>query len=83
MVYGRYELIMAEHPEIYAFTRALEGERLLVLLNFSGSTALCELPAGLAFSSAEVLSGNYPAQPGEDARSFVMRPWEARVYRLG
>ena len=83
MVYGRYELIMAEHPEIYAFTRALEGERLLVLLNFSGSTALCELPAGLAFSSAEVLIGNYPAQPGEDARSFVMRPWEARVYRLG
>ena len=82
MVYGRYELIMVEHPEIYAFTRTLEGERLLVLLNFKGGTPLCELPAGLDFSSAELMIGNYPVAPGGDGRRFELRPYEARIYRL-
>ena len=38
MVYGSYDLILPEHEQIYAFTRTLEDERLLVILNFSKDT---------------------------------------------
>ena len=36
MVYGTYDLILDDHPQIYAFTRTLDDDRLLVILNFSG-----------------------------------------------
>ena len=82
VVYGRYDLILADHPQVYAFTRTLDKERLLVLLNFSQEPASCELPAGLSLSGGELLIGNYPAEPATGASSVALRPYEARVYRL-
>jgi oligo-1,6-glucosidase len=83
IVYGRYDLILADHPQIYAFTRTLGDDCLLVLLNFSADTALCELPAGIAFAGQELLIGNYAIARAEGMRHLELRPYEARVYRLG
>ena len=44
VVYGVYDIILEDHPQVYAFTRTLEGERLVVLLNFSGERPEFELP---------------------------------------
>jgi oligo-1,6-glucosidase len=82
MVYGRYELILAEHPEIYAYTRTLDGDRLLVICNFSGNTPVFKLPADINFSSAELVIANLGVPTGADLRALPLRPWEARVYRL-
>jgi oligo-1,6-glucosidase len=82
VVYGSYDLILEDHPQIYAFTRALDGERLLVVLNFSREEPVCELPAGIHDSEAELLIGNYAAQPEDDIRRLTLRPYEARVYQL-
>jgi oligo-1,6-glucosidase len=35
LVYGKYTLIQKSHKTIYAYTRVLENEKILVLLNFS------------------------------------------------
>ena len=80
-VYGTYDLILADDPEIFAFTRTLESERLLVVLNVSGNTPTFSAPVGLAYAGGELLIANYPVDVG-DARRFVLRPFEARVYRL-
>jgi oligo-1,6-glucosidase len=82
MVYGRYELILAEHPEIYAYTRTLEADRLLVICNFSGSTPVFKLPANISFSATELVIANLDVAPGADLRAMPLRPWEARIYRL-
>jgi oligo-1,6-glucosidase len=82
MVYGRYELILAEHPEIYAYTRTLDGDRLLVICNFSGHTPVFKLPADINFSAAELVIANLGVPSGADLRALTLRPWEARVYRL-
>lgn len=79
IVYGQYELLLAEHPQLYAFTRTLDDDRLLVLLNFSAQPLALELPAGLSLAGSELLIGNYPA---EGAEAASLRPYEARVYRL-
>jgi oligo-1,6-glucosidase len=76
MVYGSYDLILAEHPQIYAFTRTLGAERLLVVLNFSSETPTFDLPAG-----ADLLIANYPLE-SEDITQIALRPYEARVYKL-
>lgn len=81
IVYGSYHLILAEHPQIYAYTRTLEGECLLVLLNFSQQDASFELPGEISVSSAELLISNYPAK-ADDLYNRLLRPFEARVYRL-
>jgi oligo-1,6-glucosidase len=80
MVYGRYALLLEEHEQIYAFTRTVDEERLLVLLNFSAEIAHCRLPDGVALDEAELLIGNYP-QEKVAGREVLLRPWEARVYR--
>ena len=81
MVYGTYNLILAEHAQIYAFTRTLADEQLLVILNFGPEPAVFELPADVRYPGAGLLIANYPVDPGEDLRRFSLRPYEARVYR--
>jgi oligo-1,6-glucosidase len=82
VVYGRYDLILAEHEQIYAFTRTLENERLVVILNFSAEAAVFELPEDLAHTPAALLIANYPVDPAEPIQRFSLRPYEGRVYRL-
>jgi oligo-1,6-glucosidase len=82
IVHGRYDLLLPDHPQIYAFTRALDGDRLLVLLNFSREPAEFSLPAEVAFERAALLIANYAVDPAESPRRVALRPWEARVYRL-
>jgi oligo-1,6-glucosidase len=76
LVYGRYALVDGANPDVYAYTRELDGRRLLVLLNFrakSGSIAT-DLPLG----RATVLAGNYP----EPSRNGTLRPYEAVILEL-
>jgi oligo-1,6-glucosidase len=82
IVYGSYDLILASHEEIYAFTRTLDEDRLLVILNFSPNTPRFHLPDDLTFTSAELLISNYNVNPDEKIQEFTLHPYEARVYRL-
>ncbi|MNE78133.1 Oligo-1,6-glucosidase [compost metagenome] len=81
MSYGEYELLLPDHEYIYAYTRTLDNEKWLVLLNFSGIPQLVELPEELAAVSGKII-GNYPDEPAAAERE-TLRPYEARVYRLG
>ncbi len=82
IVYGDYGLILADHPQIYAFTRTLADDRLLVVLNFSADRPVFALPVDIDCTGQELLIANYAVAAGEDIRRFTLRPYEARVYRL-
>src|SRR5215207_6958000 len=82
IVYGTYDLILDSHEEIYAFTRTLEEERLLVILNFSRNTPVFNLPETISFSSTERIISNYDVDSAQDIHEITLRPYEARVYRL-
>ncbi len=82
IVFGRYDLILPDDPEIYAFTRTLEDDQLLVILNFSANTPVFTLPAHLSTETPTVLIANYPVEEGSPLNEFILRPYEARVYRL-
>jgi oligo-1,6-glucosidase len=60
----------------------LEGERLLVVLNFTSGTPVFSLPEDLPAGNAELLISNYAVDAAEDITSLTLRPFEARVYRL-
>jgi len=82
IVYGTYDLILEDHQDIYAFTRTLQDEHLLVILNFSRNTPIFRLPTHIAFSEKELLISNYPVDPAQDIHQLTLQPYEARVYRL-
>ncbi|RFM37119.1 glycoside hydrolase family 13 protein [Chitinophaga silvisoli] len=44
LVYGRYQLYDAAHPQVYTYTRTLNGTMFLIVLNFSKETVVYKLP---------------------------------------
>jgi oligo-1,6-glucosidase len=82
IVYGKYDLILSGHEQIYAFTRTLKDDRLLVILNFSTSSPAFSLPDDISFNHADLLINNYDVDPSQSLRQFALRPYEARVYRV-
>ncbi|MET3729991.1 trehalose-6-phosphate hydrolase [Fictibacillus halophilus] len=84
ITYGDYQLILEDHPEIFAYVRkANNGEKLLVVNNFYGKNTDFELPRSIDLTglSAEVLISNYEGTP-EDFSSFSLRPYESVVFHL-
>lgn len=82
IVYGTYELILAEHEQIAAYSRALENEVLLVVTNFRSEEPVFTLPATIKYHSKKLLISNYPVDENESIESFQLKPYEARVYLL-
>ncbi len=82
MVYGTYEPILEENLQIYSYFRSMGEERWLVILNISDQSAKFELPDSVSFSSKELLIANYLVQGDDSIHSFVLKPYEARVYLL-
>ncbi|GIO38248.1 alpha-glucosidase [Paenibacillus antibioticophila] len=86
IVYGDFQMLIPDHEEIVAYTRTLDRQKLLVILNFFGGEPEWQ-PAWLAeqgFSreNSRLLIGNYPLDdngPLPDS-PFSLRPYEARVY---
>lgn len=83
ITYGSYELILPDDPQILAYVRHGNDEKLLVVNNFYGESAEFRLPPDLVWTDfrAELLLTNYPDAP-DDYRAFTLRPYESVVYHL-
>jgi oligo-1,6-glucosidase len=82
IVYGTYDLILEDHPQIYAYTRTLGSEKLVIITNFSSDTPVFKLPEEITYLKKELLISNYEVDKREDIREIQLKPWEARVYKL-
>ena len=82
LVYGSYELILAEHDSVYAYTRTLEQDTFIVITNLFGAKTECKLPKELRGVKAELVLSNYHVKGGKDLKKLKLRPYEERVYRL-
>jgi oligo-1,6-glucosidase len=81
IVHGKFELILEDHPEIFAYTRSHEGKKLLVVANFYGNTVQVELPEQLQVAGWSKLISNY-ADSADEPTGLQLRPYEAVVYTL-
>ncbi|EOY5417026.1 alpha-glucosidase [Cronobacter turicensis] len=77
LIYGRYETVLDDHEQIYAYRRVLGDETLVVLCNFSGKAA--EWDAGaLSLEGAFCVLANLD----DTQEPHRLRAWETRVYKL-
>jgi oligo-1,6-glucosidase len=82
-VYGTYDLLLPDDPDLYVYTRTMDDCRLLTILNFGANTPAFVLPAEVSYSQAELLISNYAVLADEPGPQRIdLRPYEARVYRL-
>jgi oligo-1,6-glucosidase len=82
LIYGKYTLLDKNNSKVYAYTREGEGQKMLILLNFSSSAA--EANISLNTTNAKLLLCNYKDAPGNDKTktTIKLRPYEAIVYGL-
>ena len=75
IVYGTYDLILDDDTDIYAYTRTLDDEKLVVYCNFSENTREVEVPA--EFTDGNILISNYADAKAD--KKITLRPYEAVV----
>ena len=80
---GEYRCLLPEHPQVWAYLRVGEGERLLVVNNFYASDCEVRLPEDAlpADSQQRLLISNYPDCPPRGA-CLYLRPYESFVLHL-
>jgi oligo-1,6-glucosidase len=88
IVYGKYSLMESavdrDDNAVWAFTREWEGQKLLVICNFSSAQAPCgsSCLTGQDMGGSRLLIGNYEEAARETEVPGMLRPWEAAVYLL-
>lgn len=79
---GKYAVLDENDPKIWAYTRTVNNEVLLVINNFYGEEIVYSAPVHVQLEGMkqEVLLSNYK-DSGEDITSLSLRPYESIVYR--
>jgi len=79
LVYGNYEIIQDDHPTIYAYSRTLEDQQMIILLNFSELESSISLP-NFDYNK-EVLINNYN-ELSIDENTITLKPYQAVVLKF-
>lgn len=82
IVYGYYELILENQESIFAYTRTLGNEKLLVINNFFEKETFFMLPEHIDYLSKELLISNYIMEPDQDIYNISLRPYELLAIKL-
>jgi oligo-1,6-glucosidase len=80
---GDFELLLPDHPAVWAFLRRTSDAELLVAANFSADPAAVTLPVDPAWSAAAVVLTSHSDAPQQPPPDLNLRPWESAVWRLG
>jgi oligo-1,6-glucosidase len=79
---GDFELLLPDHPAIWAFLRRGPNTELLVAANFSADVAAAALPLDPDWAEATVVLANLPGQdPLQPPPDLKLRPWESVIWR--
>lgn len=80
-IYGQYTLLDKENPNVYSYTRELDGKKMLIALNFSGDNAIYE--PGFSLINSKIISSNYNNNFVADKNNtFILRPYEAIIIEI-
>jgi len=83
LLYGSFRLVVPQDERIFAFERELDGERALVLLNFTQTTVEFTFPSDALvndFDSLRLRLANYALVESLLSRTVSLKPYEGRLY---
>ena len=71
---GSYELLLADHPELFVYKRLLGAQELMVICNFYGKEQTIDLP----IVGHEIICHNYDTLERHEGK-LLLRPYEAMM----
>lgn len=81
IVYGDVKLIYPENESIFAYTRNLDDEQLMVVLNFYENEIDFKIPDNIDINKLETILSNYKDKIIKN-ETIKLRPYEAIVYKV-
>ena len=78
---GAFELLLPEHPAIWAFLRRGPDAELLVAANFSADPVSVALPLDAGWADAEIVLASDPDRSPRQPPELALAPWESAVWR--
>lgn len=81
LVYGKYTLLDKNNPNIYAYIREGEGQKMIILLNFTAINTKADV--GLISTNYKLILSNYNDLPVNNRikSQITLRPYEAVIYK--
>ncbi len=81
LVYGVYDLILEDDENIYAYTRTLNGEKYVIIVNLSTKETKY-FNKDIKLNYDNLLISNYDIDIHEEMTEFTMKPYESRLYKI-
>lgn len=82
LLYGKYDLILPNHDQVYGYRRTLNDEQYIILANLFGDPAEVPVPEGVSERLEPLLCNYEEAGQQDSAANIHLMPYEARVYKM-
>ena len=79
--YGEYDLILENHPSIYAYTRKLGEEKVVIICNLTDQEVEMTFDQ-LTLESENILLANKKVETHSAQQELTLKPYEARIYSV-
>ena len=80
-VYGKYNLVDAANPDVYAYTRSLNDDKYLIVLNFHAKISTVNIGSGNL--GGKPIINNYPDAPSiSNDGQITLKPYQAAIYKM-
>jgi oligo-1,6-glucosidase len=82
LIYGKYDLLLKDNEQVYAYTRTFQNESYLILLSFSTKIVTINIP--LEYNEIRLLISNDEdrAESIKKDRDFALEPYQSLVYKV-
>jgi len=81
LIYGDYQVILEDHPQVYAYWRTLPDERILVLLNFFSRSVRLQKRMIKSAVIPDLDHLIFSTRTPTIALDWSLAPWEARILK--
>ena len=81
LIYGRYDMILEEDEKIYAYTRTLDNDKYVVIVNLSDEEALYKYD-DLDLIYENLMLANYKVREHGILKEVVLKTYEAILYKI-
>ena len=81
LIYGKYNLILEDDTNIFAYERILNDEKFLVICNLKSESSNYKYEK-LKLKYENLILSNYNVDAHKDLNNFELKPWEARLYKI-
>ena len=81
MTYGTFDLVYPDQTDVFAYTRTLGDDKVLVIGNLDDVEVKLDNSEGFHFDPDKIVLNNYQLQESA-SDEIILKPYEARVYRL-